>query len=248
MGKLEKQIKKLLKSLAKLAVKKKKAKKRKAAKKTKKNLMADFAQAQLLNKLRDAPSATTGTSSLVAQDAKRKVEELQEQHKHKTDSKLEKLENNSNALAVDSHRLWNNLENIQRQMEQDRVNAGRRGIEHDPIYFLEHKKDNVNEQIEVLEEHIGELMQHIQDIPADEKETHPLVDEYEAELAKAQMKLQQEEQEKTEVERELRMAKEAKKQRDKENKARKQAYDAEYNARVAERPKREAKPSVRLQD
>ena len=164
--KLDKKIEKLVKSISKLT-KKRKNKKRKV-KPSKKNIAAEFAQQQLLTQLRNdrtpVPSSGGGSSgALTAQDAKRKVEEIQEEarrgDKDKIKKKLEALEHKTDA----NDRTLTNLQNTALQYQQEmskQKNAPRGGMwtvdeEDEPevkqinndIKKLENKGQEINEQI-----------------------------------------------------------------------------------------------------
>lgn len=87
--KLDKKIKKLLKSISKLQKKRKVKKGKRKARKSKKNIQAEFATQQLLTQLRNA-SASGGSGAVVANDAKRKIEEIQEEGRRSDKEKLKK--------------------------------------------------------------------------------------------------------------------------------------------------------------
>jgi hypothetical protein len=122
-SKLDKKIKKLLKSIALLQKRKKPAKpkhKRKVKSSKKKNIQAEFATQQLLTQLRNAAAASGGggASSIVAHDAKRKIEEMQEEGRRSEKDKLKQSIADLEHKADESHRGLSGLQNFALQFQQ----------------------------------------------------------------------------------------------------------------------------------
>jgi len=155
-SKLDKKIKKLIKSISKLTKKRKVKKSRKSkSRKTKKNIAAEFAQNQLLTQLRNAASSG-GASSVVAHDAKRKVEEMQEEgrrsEKEKTKKTIEALEHK----ADENNRVLTGLQNFALQFQQEKAKH-----EHAPRGFAWHIEDDDEPESQAVVKEIKQL-EHMQ--------------------------------------------------------------------------------------
>ncbi len=131
MGKLEKKIDKLIKSLNKIKQKKQKAKKQNKTKKQgKSDMVANYAKSQLLNSIynKNAYATMTGAdkpftghskANYEAADTKRALEELKGNEKVITEQRYRKLEKDQNELL----RAITGLDAYKHQMEVDAEDA-----------------------------------------------------------------------------------------------------------------------------
>lgn len=149
--KLDKKIKKLLKAIYRLKKKTKtkpKQKRRTKPEVDKKNIVAEYAKNQLLNTIR--PTSTT-QNSLIANDAKKALQEIEEEnkrntkkeleeHRIKTSDKLNDLTHKTNELfgkVNENSRHLSNLEQVKNLMVRDQVQARNPREERGPRLLIE---------------------------------------------------------------------------------------------------------------